>query len=102
MALSFFKPNLVFEQDQLQCMIHSYKMQTLGKGTIAALKCISVTVGRMPRAVKHSHSAAEIAVNSTCSGFLTAVLSLSQDMINQGLFCHDQVSLGKFLAFFNL
>ena len=81
MALSFFKPNLVFEQDQLQCMIHSYKMQTLGKGTIAALKCISVTVGRMPRAVKHSHSAAEIAVNSTCSGFLTAVLSLSQDMI---------------------
>ena len=22
--------------------------------------------------------------------------------IDQGLFCHDQVSLGKFLAFFNL
>ena len=67
MTLMFSKPNLVFEQDPLQCMIHSYKMQTLGKGTIAALKCIRVTVGRMPRAVKHSHSAAEIAVNSTCS-----------------------------------
>ena len=25
-----------------------------------------------------------------------------QFRINQGLFCHDQVSLGKFLAFFNL
>ena len=26
----------------------------------------------------------------------------SNDYLYQGLFCHDQVSLGKFLAFFNL
>ena len=31
-----------------------------------------------------------------------ALFVIAKDILNQGLFCHDQVSSGKFLEFFNL